>query len=430
MRALAALLLASVAAAQGTDGAHLAVDYTVYRSQAGEVLRSNVGRPTLVVTTAHWIPLAAVKDGSALALHDLDTGAGPIALELADIGGLSVITGTPSAAFNWFLFTAAAGEELRTDGRYELVIHYERVDTWLEATEDEEGNEVPTPSSVTAPVRVTVAPLPAGQKVDNYGNLAPADDALPRLDAPPEAEGFQALIDDLTLELTPQVAEDSDELSLTYRVAYEVDRIRLGGSRPGQFTLDLALNGRTSSDRSDLSLSGWSQGELSARAMFLLGESRYYPVGARLAVGYEGGDDNSDAEGTATAQVFATVPYVGDVLLAWQDALGFERAFAPPFVGVAYTGSGAEVGADEQDRWEVEAGWIAPIAPQWDLDLRWRRFDFTESGVDEEELFEMNLTYYPGGDLSQGLRMTFEDGYRAAVGDVGSTLLLGYTLSL
>ena len=415
----------------GRDGAYLALDYTLYRERDGEVLRSAVGRPVLIVTSAGGIELAPVRAGEAFALFDRATGAGPLALELVDVGGLSFTTDREGEqAYTWFLFQAGPGETLDPRGDYELVIHYEALKSWGEADEDEEGRPLPRRLALEEPVRVTVRPLPPGSRVDNLGRVVPDEDPLPRLGAPAPRKGLAGFLGDLSLELTPELAEDSGELGLTYRATYAVDRRRFGAAHPGTFSVDFALDGRWSTQESDPSLRGWARGELSARAMWLLGSERYYPVGARLAAGYEGREGGRGAGGTLRGELFAALPYLGDVLSGWQDALGFERAFAPPFIGVAYVGSGAEVGSDPQDRIEVEAGWRAPIARRWDLDLRWRHFDFTRGGVAEEQLFEGSFLFFPTGDPSQGLRLSFEEGYRAAVGDIGSAFLVGYSVSL
>ncbi|MFT5290778.1 MAG: hypothetical protein ACI8QS_001690 [Planctomycetota bacterium] len=63
------------------------------------------------------------------------------------------------------------------------------------------------------------------------------------------------------------------------------------------------------------------------------------------------------------------------------------------------------------------------------MNVLWQRHNFTHSSVEDESLLELDLTYYPGGDLSQGLRLSFEEGYRAAVGDSGPVVLLGYMIN-
>ena len=411
------------------DTAHLVSNYTIYQQAKSDIVRSSMGQPGIVVTTEHWIVLAPVKDGTALTVMDLDTGAGPLALELADIGGTSAPTADKNVrAFSWFLLVPKSGEVLRTDGRYEVTIHYEKLTTWT-AGDPEDATKGVLGPVLTAPVKVIAAPLPPGKKIENSGDLADAKEQTPKIDAPTKRHGLQGLLDAVDVELTPLVTEESDELGLAYRAKYEIDRKRFGGSLPGYLAADLAIEGRVSSDFDDPSMTGYSRGDLNVRGMWLLGNERYYPVGLRAAVGYEGDEKISDAEATGTAQVVVSVPYVGDVLEFWQETLGFTRAFAPPYVSAAFVSSHAELGGVDQDRWELEVGWIAPIASTFDVNVRWRRQAFTANGQRDEDLLELDLTYYPGGDLHQGLRMTFEEGFRAAVGDIGSRIFVGYTLS-
>lgn len=358
---------------------------------------------------------------------DLDTGAGPLALDVADIGGNSVPTDDKNVqAFSWFLLVPATGEILRPDGRYEVTIHYDRMTTWAKSEGDEaEGR----PGPAAPPVKLMAAPLPPGKQITNSGNLEDATEETPKIDAPANRRGLRRLFDEVDIELTPLVTEDSDELGLAYRAKYEVDRKRFGARLPGYIAADLALDGRLSSDSDDQSLMGYSRGDLNVRGMWLFGSERYFPAGLRAAVGYEGDEKISDAEARGTAQVVVTVPYVGDVLEFWQETLGFTRAFAPPYVSAAFVSSRAEVGGIDQDRWELEVGWIAPVATTFDVNIRWRHQAFTEGGASDEHLLELDLTYFPGGDLGQGLRVTFEEGFRAAVGDVGSQVFVGYSIS-
>lgn len=414
------------------DTAHLAVRYRNFRVVGKEIVESYDPRPVLIVTTRYGILLSDVRSQAAFSLLDLDGGDRPIKLELVDIGGQSwITTDKEHDAYKWFVFTAAPGEEIHTDRRYSLTIHYERVASWNKPSED--GANGTAPSRVDqpeAPVTITLVPtLELGKEINNNGEVVVSKTPQSNV-APTDRKGLSGLLDDIEIELTPQAAEGSDELALTYKLGYQIDRQRFGGSNPGSFTLDLAIDGREATDDSDPTLTGYSRGDLSARAMFLLGKDRYYPVGARLAAGYESGDDTDDAGATITGQLVGTVPYIDGLLESWQQTMEFERAFAPPFLSLAYVSSDAEVASDDQDRFELEAGWIMPIASEWDLNLRWRHYNFTEKGVDTEELTEIDLTYFAGGDLTQGVRISFEDGYRAAVGDIGSRFLLGYTARL
>ena len=84
----------------------------------------------------------------------------------------------------------------------------------------------------------------------------------------------------------------------------------------------------------------------------------------------------------------------------------------------------------DQSRMVAELGWIIPIAEEWDVNLQWERNFFDEDAIGDQSLFTGDLTYYANGDLTQGVRMSFESGYRAAVGDIDSTVLLGYLIKL
>jgi len=409
------------------DSAHLVVGYQTFRKVDDNVVERSDPVPALLVTTEHWLRLDVVTDQRAFVLTDLKSGASPVRLELMDVGGVNVPTDMEGPAYGWFLLKAAPGEVLQSDGMYELTIRYDVVPSWDEA-EDANGDPIPKRSTASIAVKLDVSRLAAGEHIGNYGDVTPATASKSREEAATSKSGVKALLSGISVELTPETAEGSDELALGYRVGYEVDRRRFGASYPGTLALDLAFEGRITSDRDSPSITGYSRGELSLRAMFLLGRERYYPAGLRLAGGYEGGDQLSDAEATGTAQAVATLPYFGDLLEAWQELLEFERAFAPPYVSFGYVGSGATVGTDDQDRLEFEAGWILPVAQSWDLNARWHHFDFTHGGIPEESLLEVDLTYYPGGDLKQGVRLSFEEGYRAAVGDIGSAVLVGYAV--
>lgn len=411
----------------GAQAAYLVVDHLVWREKDGQILSRSLGRPALLVTTSYGFTLAAVRDGTAFRLIDRDSGEGPIPLEVADFNGRAVPTTDEQAnAYNWWLLTGSEGSDLRVDGRYELTIQYDRVPTWAW---DADAKAVPSGAFVA--VRLLPVPLPDGKKVDNSGNVVEADKGAAGVSGlPPRRAGLFGWIDAVDVEIAPFAAEDTDELGLAYRAAYEIDRMHFGGRIPGNFSIDLAVDGRATTDSSSNSLTGYSSGDLNLRAIWLPGRERYYPLGVRAAAGYEGGEGGAPIESRVTGQVVASVPYVGGVLEAWQQALDFHRAFAPPFVSAGFVGSEAEVAGTDQDRWELEAAWTAPLATEWDFNVRWQYYAFTDSGATDEQLFTADLTFYPDGDVAKGIRMSFEDGYRAAVGDIGSRFLLGYKIEL
>ena len=133
----------------------------------------------------------------------------------------------------------------------------------------------------------------------------------------------------------------------------------------------------------------------------------------------------ADLEETARGEIVFGVPYIGEALSDWQSFMKFRRAFAPPVVSGGYVTSDAEVEGNDQDRWQVEVAWIAPISTSWDLNVRETIQWF---GADDrpKDLFEVDLTFYTDETNQSGVRMSFEEGFRAALGDIGSTVLFGY----
>ncbi|MAW60612.1 MAG: hypothetical protein CMJ94_07230 [Planctomycetes bacterium] len=430
MRALSALLvalasLASAAAAQQSapgsqDAAYLVERYEIFRVQNHTIEQTTLDGASFLVVLQHWVTVEDARTGAAFTILDLADGTS-VPLRIVDIGGLSVPTDGSEMAVGWFLLEPAGGATVDPQGGYQLIVHYDQVASW---DETEDGSAAR--ASANTEQRKSVEKLDPTRIVSATGALQDRPDSAPLYGG--SSEGF---FDRLKLDLTPQIAESSRELGLSYQLSYPLTQLLLVGSTPGRVEFDFAVDGRWGSDRSDPTLTDFLHADLSARAMLLpqIGD-RYNPVGLRLAAGYEDGDRATDGGATMQAQLVVSVPYVGDALLWWHEAIGLQRPFAPPYLAAGFVESDAEVAGMDQSRFVFEAGWKAPLATEWDLNLRWQSYSFDEDALDDDELFTADLTYYPDGNLDQGLRMSFEEGYRAAVGDVGSTVFLGYLIRL
>ena len=46
--------------------------------------------------------------------------------------------------------------------------------------------------------------------------------------------------------------------------------------------------------------------------------------------------------------------------------------------------------------------------------------------IKNQEFMEIGFTYFTSEDRSQGMTLSIEDGFRPLIGDLGSTVLLGY----
>jgi len=405
------------------EGARLASRFTVYNSDDGfGVSGGEVGRPVIIVNARCYLAHSQVIAG--VQVIDLATGMAVPDLEIIDWSGLAAAHPSRPADIIAPQFVLAG--DLAADGRYQVRIPYADLDAFDDVSVDG-GDPAWAPHGDPAPAILDVEVLPAGKMVDNFGRLV--DDPDAGYTAPPSATGIDKLFDGGRFALTPEIPEDSDQLGASYDLTLQVDAMDLGwfGAAPGRFQLDLEAGGRVTTDAANLDLAGYNDGDLSARIMMLPGRTRYYPMGLRAAVGYEADEEFRRTYVTATGQLVVSVPYVERLALAWHRLLGVNRVFAPPFV------SGAVVYAEAPDadtpamsRFELEVGWIVPVAPRWDLGLAWQFFDFHDDDLDDESLFEGYLTYYVDDDRDQGLRVTLEDGFRPAVGDVGKTLLFGY----
>lgn len=422
----ASLAVACPAAAQssgGTQDAGFFVDrYDIIRKNNATMEHRQSSDRALLVVLRYWMTVDDVREGRGFTIFNHSRGGAEIPFQIVDIGGTRAPTSTSDPAFGWFLLEPASTSELKPGDQLELVIYYDQVDSWDRPSD---GSTKQGPRTAK-PVRVLFKKLDPQLQVNNRGMTSPA------------SSGFSAYLgqdenwlDRLSFDLTPQVAEDSSELGVSYSAAFPLTKVPLTGDVPGTISFDFSLDGRWGSDSSDPSLTEFTTADLNLRAMLLPKfRDRYNPIGVRIAAGYEDGDQGSNGGITAQGLLVVSIPYIGEGLLWWQELIGFNRPFAPPFVSLGYVKSDAEVASLDQSRFVIEAGWVAPIAEEWDVNLRWQHFSFEADALDDDELFTADLTYYPGGNLSQGLRMSFEEGYRAAVGDVGSTVFLGYLIRL
>ena len=426
--ALTGLLLVGVASLARADDeerphqdtARLAVRYTVLErdeAEDGRIREAKTEEPMIIVTTRYFVPFEAIQ------VRVDETGEVVPDLKLFKKGGRTKdIDGVETAT--WFMVEG----ELEAGVDYTVHIAYDEQGAWDRKLNAQSGLFDFEPVEDPEPATVPVEALETGKRVTNKGYLVDAGAMGAPTDHEGIASGFASKFPNTTLRFTPEIGEESDQFGLNYGLGYQVDRKQV--SDKTRFTVDLQLDGRFTSDSDDPALAGFSKGDINVRLMKMwtpTDSERYHPVGLRGALGYEGDEQFDDTNFTATAQAVASVPYIDDALLWWHDVMDINRAFAPPFVAVGYVHSdGGGSSVPEQSRLELEAGWIAPIAENWDFDFRWSYFDFTESGVDSEDLFQAGFTYFTNGDRTQALKFTIEEGFRPVVGDIGETLIFGY----
>lgn len=412
------------------DSAQFVRQYTVYSWSGSSVQSTKVSSSALYVTLKRAVRPEDVAEGRAIEVLDLFEQGDVVPLQIAKTGGYDLDLAEGGRAEYGYVLVPTGDRLFQLDAeRYEVRIRYDQVDSW---TEDAHGNpQKHQKSPANLVVKKTPKLLASGKYVNQFGYLGDLTDGKQLDDDELSGAGQLRWIDGLTTTLTPQIAESSRELGLTIESSYAWNRTPVDWGIKGVVGFDFDLDGRIGSDRQAQGITDYTQASLNLRAMFLPEhENRYYPFGAKLSAGYEDGDTATDGGAALSAQVVATLPWVDAPLAWWQDAWGFQRAFAPPYLSVTFTESGAEVGGIEQDRITFEAGWVLPIAEEWDVNLRWQRSKFGEDAIGYQSLFVGDLTYYTGGDVSQGVRMSFESGYRAAVGDIDSTILLGYLINL
>ena len=192
---------------------------------------------------------------------------------------------------------------------------------------------------------------------------------------------------------------------------------------------DMRIDGRITSDRQNTAFQGFSEGDLSAKVMRLVGSERIYPVGLRFSGGYEADESLDVRYAVGKAQFATALPIVDDILLGWHKLFNVDVPFAPPIAAIGFVRSRAQDSTREDlNRWEAEIKWTAPVTTHLDLKIAYRLFDIRGDGKGCQRLFEAGFIYYVDESRTGGVTMAFEEGARAVIGEIGSVILAGFEI--
>lgn len=417
-------LLLGAADAPRTTRAWLAESYSFYHTapEGGARVRTTT-RATLVVVFEQWIPEADLRARDVVALQSVD---GALIAGLRFIEGLGTPHGLSGGVAYWRAALFHVPDDMPEATTHALV-RYART-TPTDIVPGADRGDPPTLRPVPLEDRrLELQRLEAGRTVDADGKLG--DDAGRRPLAPADASsGFQWLWRNGSLHLEPQVGEENSEIGVAYALRIAVDQAEI----PHGFArLELAADGRLTSDEDDPGLQGYAEGALAGKALVLLGRDRVHPAGIRVAGGYEGDERFDRVYGTAQAQLVATLPYLSDIVLGWHSLIGVERHVAPPFVaaGIVYSKTNDdEVVEQNLSRWQIEAGWQVPVTQRIDLRASYRYFDYLKDDIDAQHLVEAGFLYFLDEQRRTAATLSIEEGARAVLGEVGPTVLLGLFL--
>jgi hypothetical protein len=407
-----------------SDVAYLADTYTYYRSGPGgsRVEVRDTTRPVLILSFRYAIPEADLRGRPIVELLGADGQPIPGLEFFEGMGG----AGGPEGRHRRCAMYLLPSDPPRL-GRT-VVVRYSRTAP-VAARAGADGAFAPVTGAALQDATVAWAALPLGKQVDADGGLTDGAAGYGAARPGDGPEAMRRLWRNGDLVIEPLTGGEHPEIGLAYRLDYDLETGQLGSL--GFYRVDLRVDGRLTRDAADQSLQGFAEGALDARVMLVPGSERKLPIGLKVGGGYEADERFAVTYGVLHGVAVATVPFVTDLALVWQQLAGIDRPVAPPFVSAGWVlsrTSADQAVEEDRSRLEVEAGWTVPVAERFDLKGSFRCYAYDRHALRDRHLWQGEVLYYLDDQHRTAVTMTLEEGARAVLPEIAATAMVGLSI--